>query len=113
MAIQNVSFAFGLSFSIFSTSFVFCLCLFGGGGVISINLGYKGGPLKQISNDEAGWSSNYIEATRQIPPAPSPPPPHKKKNQRSLTVRNEKTYFSRRLAPKVAKKSDLRAANVL
>ena len=74
---------------------------------------YKGGPPKQISNDEAGWSSNYIEATRQIPPAPSPPPPHKKKNQQSLTVRNEKTYFSRRLAPKVAKKSDLRAANVL
>lgn len=115
-------FAYGHSKRLICVRFVFfhffyILCLlslsFFGGGVISINLGYKGGPPKQISNDEAGWSSNYIEATRQIPPAPSPPPPHKKKNQQSLTVRNEKTYFSRRLAPKVAKKSDLRAANVL
>ena len=64
-------------FPFFSTSFVFCLCLFGGGGGgggRSMNLGYKGGPPKQISNEEAGWSSNYIEATRQISPAPSPPP---------------------------------------
>ena len=82
-------FAYGHSKRLICVRFVFfhffyILCLlslsFLGGGVISINLGYKGGPPKQISNDEAGWSSNYIEATRQIPPAPPRLPPTKKKS---------------------------------
>ena len=65
MAIQNFYLIYVQLFIFHFLSALF----FGGGGVISVNLGDKEGPPKKVPKEEGG-SSYTTGATSQIPPAP-------------------------------------------